>query len=79
MREAKQRFLDQARARAKSDQAFAAELGTMLIVGLLEVEAMETYAGDGELEHRYITHFPDPHGGGDWTFTVARREIADAR
>jgi hypothetical protein len=77
MREEKERFLDRARRKAAEEPQFAAELGVMLLTGIEEVIQMETYAGS-DLHHSYVTHFPVP-GDGDWTFTIARREVTDAR
>lgn len=77
MREEKERFLVRARRKAADDIQFAAELGVMLLTGIEEVLQMEAYAGTN-LDHSYVTHFPVP-GDGEWTFTIARREDADAR
>lgn len=77
MREEKERFLDRARRKAAEDPKFAAEVGVMLLTGIEEVIQMEAYAGN-DLQHSYVTHFPFP-GEGEWTFTIERRENADAR
>lgn len=77
MREEKERFLVRARRAAAENPKFAAELGVMLLTGIEEVIQMETFAG-ADLHHSYVTHFPVT-GDGEWTFTIARRENADAR
>lgn len=67
----KEIMLQEANRRAEADPALATSLGLIMLMGMVEVEAMEAFAGT-DLRHNYVTHFPMSDVD-FWEFTIARK------
>lgn len=62
-----------AQARAQADPELAAQIATIVLLGMEEIAAYERFAGDG-LGFAYNTHFPMP-GGEEWQMSLRKRKI----
>ena len=73
----KHRHWMKANERAQAEEGLAYTLGLIVLVGMLELEAVRAFTGDG-LEHVYKTSFTMDDGH-DWELRLTRLEATNAR